>query len=117
MKGHTWQRAQGLDFAKVLDIDSQMQGGRKAGSAYARKYQLSQQSLETLSEMRQQLAAMIAESRFVVPSDSGQRSQHISWFDDSSRPWNKQAHQPTMVKACHWSNAAFEGRSIRTSLI
>lgn len=60
---------------------------------------MSQATLEMVADMRWQFASMLADARFVVPPRgySGAGSRDRSWTDDSKEPWNKQAHQPSMV--------------------
>ena len=76
-----------------------MQGGKRAGAAYAHKNQLGLQTLELLADMRRQLATMMAESGFVGPPDPSLyvHTHGQNWFDDPTQAWNKQAHQPSMV--------------------
>jgi hypothetical protein len=46
---------------------------------------------------------MLADAKFVVPPRgySGLGSRDRSWTDDNKQPWNKQAHQPSMVSHLH----------------
>jgi len=65
---------------------------------------VSQATLEMVADMRWQFASMLADARFVLPPRgySGAGSRDKSWTDDSRQPWNKQAHQPSMVSALHF---------------
>jgi len=83
--------------------------GRKAASEFARKYCLSEQTLDMLSDMRGQFASMLAEIGFLSTdksksslrptslSNAGQ--ERVPWYDDSSLPCNQYAHHPAVLKA------------------
>ncbi|KAG2502148.1 hypothetical protein HYH03_000635 [Edaphochlamys debaryana] len=91
-------------------------GGPRNAAAVARKHFLHLQTLEQLSEMRCQLAAMLADSRLVVPPGRGGRGDGEGegggggggrgalaatavWLDDPQAPWNRFARDPLVVKA------------------
>ncbi|EFJ53272.1 hypothetical protein VOLCADRAFT_86387 [Volvox carteri f. nagariensis] len=98
-------------------------GGTRLAAQVARRHFLHVQTLEQLSEMRCQLAAMLADARLVQPG--GERSggrggaygdgdgggggfggggkaamaAAAAWLDDPTAPWNKFARDPLVVKA------------------
>ncbi|GIM09480.1 hypothetical protein Vretimale_13310, partial [Volvox reticuliferus] len=94
-------------------------GGTKVAAQVARRHFLHLQTLEQLSEIRCQLAAMLADARLVQPpverggygdGDGGvggygggggkaAMAAAASWLDDPSAPWNKFARDPLVVKA------------------
>ncbi len=83
--------------------------GRKAATEFSRKYCLSEQTLEMLSDMRGQFASMLAEIGFLSTdkSKSSLRStpssnpgQHrVPWYDDPTLPCNQYAQHPAVLKA------------------
>ncbi len=81
---------------------------RKAASEFSRKYCLSEQTLDMLSDMRGQFASMLAEIGFLstdksksslrsTPSTPGQ--MRVPWYDDSTLPCNQYARHPAVLKA------------------
>ncbi|GLI66501.1 hypothetical protein VaNZ11_010328 [Volvox africanus] len=96
-------------------------GGTRVAAQVARRHFLHLQTLEQLSEIRCQLAAMLADARLVQPA--GERGGYGSgygdgdgsgygggggkaamaaaaaWLDDPTAPWNKFARDPLVVKA------------------
>ena len=91
-----------------------VQGGKREAAAYARKHLVSQATLEMLADMRWQFASMLADARFVVPPKgySGAGSRHRAWTDDAKQPWNKQAHQPSLVSDSWTPAQAWQGYTL-----
>jgi ATP-dependent RNA helicase DHX29 len=106
------QQSDHLVMAAAVDgwlLARRKNSGRKAASEFARKYCLSEQTLDMLSDMRGQFASMLAEIGFLSTdksksslrptsiSNAGQ--QRVPWYDDSSLPCNQYAHHPAVLKA------------------
>ena len=94
-------------------------GGRKAATEFARKFCLSEQTLDMLEDMRGQFAAMLADIGFLTSGNSDGKNNNrnsgrggggrgsattssssmSNWFDDPSLRCNKYAQYPAVLKA------------------
>ncbi|PNH06003.1 Methyltransferase-like protein 17, mitochondrial [Tetrabaena socialis] len=93
-------------------------GGPKAAALVAKRHFLHTQTLEALSEMRCQLAAMLADARLVQPGGGGgyggrgggggdgeggggggkaAMAAAAQWLDDPAAPWNRFARDPEVA--------------------
>ncbi|KAK9842413.1 hypothetical protein WJX84_005272 [Apatococcus fuscideae] len=72
--------------------------GRNAQRSFAQRHFLSEQTLEMISDMRNQFGSMLADTRLLArPAKGFERSG--SWIDDHSEIWNLYAKHVAVVKA------------------
>lgn len=93
------QQSDHLVMAAAVDgwLAARRKGAKRAGSEFARKYCLSEQSLDMLEDMRSQFASMLADIGFLT--SDGAHGRGRAWFDDSSLRCNQYARRPAVLKA------------------
>ncbi|KAK9850459.1 hypothetical protein WJX84_011404 [Apatococcus fuscideae] len=72
--------------------------GRNAQRSFVQRHFLSEQTLEMISDMRNQFGSMLADTRLLARPAKG-FEQASPWIDDQSKPWNTYAKHVAVVKA------------------
>lgn len=81
-------------------------GGPREAARLASKHFLHTQTLEALTQMRQQLADMLADIHLIRPHahdghghghEGSAASSRAAWLDDPTAPWNKYSKNPLVV--------------------
>lgn len=71
--------------------------GRNAQRSFAQRNFLSEQTLEMISDMRNQFGSMLADTRLLArPAKGFERAS--PWIDDQSKPWNIYAKHVAVVR-------------------
>lgn len=70
--------------------------GRSAQRSFVQRHFLSEQTLEMISDMRNQFGSMLADTRLLARPAKG-FAQASPWIDDQSKPWNTYAKHVAVV--------------------
>ena len=70
--------------------------GRSAQRSFVQRHFLSEQTLEMISDMRNQFGSMLADTRLLARPEKG-FAQASPWIDDMSKAWNTYAKHVAVV--------------------